>query len=151
MPIVSSLIVSQVPQVDGRISVTERHRDHNGVDHDVVYLAPADMELDAVLSARAIKMGAEIDRREAIEAESLNFELPISQVNYVRRFTTTERHAIYAATKTNVEVEDFWNMLLLATGGVHLSAPEVQAGLQLFEQAGLIASGRAAVIGNPNG
>src|SRR5688500_13114432 len=124
MPIISSQIASQTVQIDARTAVIERHRDHNGVDHDVSYLATVGMDIEAVLSARAIKMGAEIDRQEAVEAEANNFELPISQINYVRRFTTVERHAIYSAAKTNVAVEDFWNLLLLAKNGVHLSAPE---------------------------
>lgn len=151
MPIITSQIISQSVQVDERILVKERHIDHLGVVYDYEYSAAADLDTVAVLSARAENLGTEIDRREAVLAEAVNFELPISQVDYARRFTATERQAIYTAAKTNAAVEDFWNMLLLAKNGVHLSAPEVMGGLILFEQAGLIGAGRAAIIGNPGG
>lgn len=131
--------------------VKERHIDHLGIAHDLEYLASVGLDIQAVLTERAANMGAAIDQREAVLAEALNFELPISQVDYARRFTSAERQTIYTAAKSNAAVEDFWNMLLLAKNGVHLSAPEVMAGLVLFEQAGLIGEGRAAIIGNPNG
>ena len=151
MPIISSQIVSQTPQVDGRVSVTERHTDHNGADHDVSYLAAADMDIYAVLSARAAKMGAEIDRREAVEAESNNFEIPLSQVEFLKRFTQLERKAVYEAKRTDSEVEDVWNFVTTAVNGIRLSNPLTIYGLSLLESKGLIAAGRAAEIGATNG
>ncbi len=147
MPIISSKIISTVLQVDGRTSITERHKDHSGVDHDMTYLAAVGLDTQAVLVARAANIGEAIDKRDAVEAEAANFVLPISRVAYVRRFTATERKAIYAQTKSNADVEDFWNMLLMADNGVHLNDPEVKRGLQMFEAGGLIGKGRAATIG----
>lgn len=148
MPIVSSQIISQVTQADGRVSVTERHTDHTGVDHDVLYLAAADMDIQEVLDLRAQKMGAEIDRREAAEAESSNFEIPISQIEFLKRFTDVERKAVYAAKKTDVEVEDVWNFVTTAVNGIRLSNPLTIYGLNLLESKGLIAAGRATEIGS---
>lgn len=151
MPIISSQIISEVTQADGRISVTERHTDHNGADHDVLYLAAADMDIQAVLSARGAKMGAEIDRREAVEAEASNFEIPLSQVEFLKRFTQLERKAVYEAKRTDSEVEDVWNFVATAVNGVRLSNPLTIYGLNLLESKGLIAPGRAAEIGAVNG
>ena len=150
MPIISSSIISHAVQGNGRTRVKERHTDHLGVAHEHEYDAVVGLDINFIMEQRAINMGAAIDKREAELAEASNFELPISQVDYARRFTAQERRNIYVAKRTNEHVEDFWNMLLLAKNGVHLSAPEVMAGLVLFEQAGLIGEGRAAIIGNPN-
>lgn len=71
----------------------------------------------------------------------------ISQVEYLKRFTLSERMAIRAAAKVSLEVEDYIAMLYAATEGVHLSDPVTVAGLQALEAAGLIGPGRAAEIG----
>ena len=147
MPIVSSQIVSSSVQVDGRLLVKERHVDHNGKTHEHEYLAAIGLDVDAVLTARAANIGAAIDMRDAVEAEANNFEIPLTRIAYVRRFTSVERKAIANAAKTNDSVGEFWNMLSWADGGIHIKSPEVQGALQMFETAGLIGVGRAAVIG----
>lgn len=147
MPIVSSQIVSSSVQVDGRSLVKERHIDHHGVTHEKEYLADVGLDVEAVLTARAVNLGAALDMRGLVEAEAVNFEVPLTRIQYVRRFTSAERKAIAATAKTNDDVAEFWNMLSWADGGIHISAPEVQSALQMFEQAGLIGAGRAAIIG----
>lgn len=114
--------------------------------HTAEYLASPGFDVEAVLLARAVNLGTAIDMREAVEAEASNFEVPLTRIQYVRRFTSAERKAIAAAAKTNDDVAEFWNMLGWADG-VHLSAPEVQSALAMFEAAGLIGAGRAAEIG----
>lgn len=71
----------------------------------------------------------------------------ISQVEYLKRFTQSERMTIRAAAKVSLEVEDYIAMLDAATEGVHLDDPVTLAGLQALEAAGLIGPGRAAEIG----
>lgn len=151
MPIVSSQIISSSVQADGRALVKERHRDNNGVDHDIEYTAAVGMDTGAVLAARAQKLGVALDMRDAVEAEAVNFDIPLTRIAYVRRFTSAERKAIATAAKSNDDVAEFWNMLSWADGGIHISSPEVQSALQMFEAAGLVGTGRAAIIGAANG
>ena len=106
MPIVTSVIVDQTTQADGSLSVHERHTDHTGLTYDVNYFAPAGMDIDAVLSARASKIGSDIDAREAIEAEANNYTLPIRTDDLMLRLTAAERKAIRQARNTNADVDD---------------------------------------------
>lgn len=149
MPITSSRIISQTPQEDGRILVVERHTDHYGTEHDVQYLAAADLDLEAVLVARGANIFAAIDMRDAVEAEAHNFELPLSQVEFLKRFTPQERQNVYVAKRTDEQVEDVWNFVMAAINGIYLNDPVTVGGLALLEAKGLIDAGRAAEIGAP--
>lgn len=143
MPIVSSIILSQTQQVDERTAVTERHTDHHGHEYDISYIAAVGVDIYAVMSARAIALGADIDALEAQELESHNYEIPLSQIAFLKRFTATERTDVYVAKRTDAEVEDVWNFVLLAINGVYLNDPITVAGLDLLETKGLIGVGRA--------
>jgi hypothetical protein len=147
MPIVTSIILSQNQQIDGRTAVTERHTDHNGQDYDIDYLAAIGVDIYAIMAARAIALGADIDAQEAQELESHNYEIPLSQIAFLKRFTATERTAVYVAKRTDAEVEDVWNFVLLAINGVYLNDPVTIAGLALLETKELIGVGRAVEIG----
>ena len=52
MPIVSSEITHDDPQIDGRRYITERHVDNVGVEHVFTYLGEADTDAEAVMLAR---------------------------------------------------------------------------------------------------
>jgi hypothetical protein len=73
MPIVSSAIVEDRVQRDGRRSVQERHVDHLGGVQDVFYLAEAGADVAAMLPVRAALMDAQVAQAEldANEAEVL--------------------------------------------------------------------------------
>jgi hypothetical protein len=158
MPILTSQIITATEQQDGSRSVHERHADHNGKSYDVVYFAPANMDIDLVLSARAAKMGAEIDAREAAEAEAMNFVLPVSKVAWRRRFTAAEQDAIDAfneggylnhpaldeATKGAIRRG---LVLYAAASDINPLDPDTQALLGLYTALGLLEVGRAAEIG----
>ncbi len=64
---VTSLLVSAVEQVDGRISYTEVHTDHLGREHRFSYRA-AGIDAQAVMAARAVKLlsGLEDNERQRI-------------------------------------------------------------------------------------
>jgi hypothetical protein len=148
MPIVNSTILSAVPQVDGRISVHEQHTDHNGKTYDVVYLADPDMDINAVLMARAENIGKEIDARAAIEAEAQNFEIPMTERQFLRRFTVAERVAIRNAAETDPVIADFLDFLS-KPGGVYRKPPlgelTVQ-GLNYLVSVGLLQASRIPEI-----
>jgi hypothetical protein len=58
--IVSSSIDSAEPQVDGSISVVERHLDDAGVPHLFPYFAPAGADLNSNLATHAAALSAEL-------------------------------------------------------------------------------------------
>lgn len=156
MPIVFSEIRTITTQVDGSRHVFERHVDHNGKTHDINYLADATLDVDMVLSARAVQLGAAIDARQLADQEAANFEVPLSKYQFRQRFTYDGRLAIDAFNRTfedndnltteqkaaiRTNLEDF-----AASGAVYLGNPATVAGVQLYEALGLIAAGRAAEI-----
>lgn len=59
MNIVSSIIVWDLPQTDGRHVVREEHADDQGNVYDFDYIAEIGMDINARLAARAIELGAQ--------------------------------------------------------------------------------------------
>lgn len=145
MPITSSQILTATPQADGSRSVLERHTDHQGKTYDVQYFAPEGLDLDQTLAARADRLGADLDARLAAEAEANHFELPLTRKQFLDRFTATEYAAVRTAAAQNYVLDFYWQKLMVAES-VYLSNAETQAGVQMLEQAGLIAAGRASEI-----
>lgn len=71
----------------------------------------------------------------------------ITRLTFMRRFTDAERQAIRAARDSgqSQDLLDFWELLQLATS-VNLNDPDIQAGVGMLENAGLIGEGRASEI-----
>lgn len=73
----------------------------------------------------------------------------ISGVAYLRRFSQAERIAIRAAAAGSAVLDDYLKLLdaTIAQGGiVNLDDPDTIAAVNLLEQAGLLAAGRAAEV-----
>ena len=68
-------------------------------------------------------------------------------LEFKRRMTQAERVTIRTAAKSNASVEDFMDMLDSAQE-VRSDDPDLAAGLQLLEAAGMLAAGRANEIIN---
>lgn len=60
MPIISSTITLDNPQVDGRFVVRELHIDDQGNEYNFDYMADAGMDINARLAARADELNAEL-------------------------------------------------------------------------------------------
>lgn len=71
----------------------------------------------------------------------------LTKLEYLRRFTQAERVAIREAAKVNPILEDYMALLDLAEE-VNTGDADTIAALQMLEQAGLIAAGRAGEILN---
>ena len=65
--IVSSTIVSDSPQSDGRRYVRERHVEADGTRHDVTWMAEVGQEADAFLAIRAAQIEAQLIENEIAE------------------------------------------------------------------------------------
>lgn len=68
-----------------------------------------------------------------------------TKLEYLRRFTQGERIAIRTAARASPELEDYLQLLELATE-VRSDDPDIIAALTTLEAVGLIAPGRAAEI-----
>ncbi len=68
-----------------------------------------------------------------------------TKLEYLRRFTQAERIAIRAAAKAIPELEDYLQLLELASE-VRSDDPDIMGALQMLEAGGLIAAGRAQEI-----
>mgnify|MGYP000937165325 CR=1 FL=1 len=71
----------------------------------------------------------------------------MTKLEYLRRFTQDERVAIRAAAKSNAVLEDYMALLELAQD-VDTTDADTVAAVNMLEQVGLIAAGRAQEILN---
>ena len=69
----------------------------------------------------------------------------ITKLEYLRRFTTGERVSIRSAASANPVLDDYLKLMELAQE-INLDDPDTVSAVQMLEQAGLIATGRAAEI-----
>ncbi len=85
--------------------------------------------------------------------ESVTDVIPTSytwtKIEYLRRFTQEERIAIRTAAKTSAVLEDYMQLLELASE-VKSDDPDIVAALTMLESVGLIGAGRAQEIINGN-
>jgi hypothetical protein len=117
MPIITSTITHDDPQVDGRRYVRELHLDQLNLEHPVIWLAAADTDVQAVMQARVPQIEldlmtgeiagnvADISRNGKFAKPSLNYSLAIDN-----------GFAVKAAYDTAIQVEavmmgDYFNTL----------------------------------------
>lgn len=156
--IISSEIISDIPQIDGRRDVTELHTYSDGATQTINYLAASDLDLQLVASQRAININAEIGRKERALAEAMNFEVPLDKAEFRDLFTQAEREAIDEFNDTYLSLSFLSEAQKKAIRSglayykdakrIYLSNPQTIATVQMYEALGLISSGRAAEILN---
>jgi hypothetical protein len=71
--------------------------------------------------------------------------LAITKLKFIKKFTAAEYAAIKSAATANATLDYYWQMLMLAEE-VRLDDPDTISGVQMLEQVGLLATGRAAEI-----
>jgi len=156
--IVNSVILKQVPQVDGRIDVTERHTYSDGAVQDINYLAASTLDLQLVANLRAENINKELEAKALAEAEALNFEVPLFKAEFRDKFTTEEQVMIdnfNASYQSNPNLSSEQKAGILSAlayyadaGRVYLSHPKTIAFVHMYEQLGLIGQGRASEVLN---
>lgn len=145
LTVTSSQIVSTRPQVDGRSYVMERHTVSNGTEVAVEYLADAGLDVNTVMTVRAAKIQAELQAREAVELAATAYEIPMTEREFMRRFTVQERIAIRNLAKTDDVVVDFLD-ILSKSGGVYRGSQSTRDGLDYLVSKSLITTARKAEI-----
>ena len=158
MRIVTSEIIDQVVQIDGRISVTERHTYDDGATQLISYLAEPEFDLQAIANDRAANINVQLAIKEAQQAEALNFEIPLLKAEFRDLFTDVEQIAIdnfNATYKSNGNLTTEQKAQILSALAyysdaqrVYLSHPKTIAFVNLYEALGLISGGRAAEVLN---
>jgi hypothetical protein len=74
-------------------------------------------------------------------------KIVLDRLDYLRLFTAAERIAVRTAALQSPVLADYLHMLELATV-VHLDHPDTIAAVNMLEQAGLLAAGRADEVLN---
>ncbi len=106
---------------------------------------------DAPIEWSGMEFAAHDHTPEAVDP-SLPVDVPVkamtwTKLEYLRRFSQDERIAIRTAAKTVPQLEDYLQLMELATE-VRSDDPDVVSALQMLEGAGLIGAGRAQEILN---
>lgn len=154
----SSSFTEDVPQADGRRYIAEHHILDDGRTVDFEYLADGTIDPAAVMSARAVRLNAEIAAQDSALMIASGGAMPLTKLQFRRLFTTAEQKAI---DRFNVQFEAHPALTVdqkddIRTGLENYRAAEsvsladsatIQA-VQTYEALGLIAPGRAAVILN---
>lgn len=87
--------------------------------------------------------------RKAYNPAVLDFydkpDASLTKREFIKKFTAAEYAGIKAAAAVNATLDYYWQMFMLAED-VTLSDPDTISGVQMLEQVGLLAAGRAAEI-----
>ena len=76
-------------------------------------------------------------------------EMKVTKLAFKMRFTDVERKAIRFASKSDADIEDFWDLVEDANY-IDLSLSPTINGVQFLETGGLLTAGRAAeILTNP--
>lgn len=155
--IIESRIRSQSAQQDGTVLVVEEHELSDGrIITTPPYYAQSEADIQLTLQARAVKIQTELDVKARIEAEANNYEIPLAKSEFRDRYTPEEQGVVeyqYATYLTN-ELYTAEQKATIAAGrayfndvrGVVLTNPLTIAGVQMHEELGWIAAGRANEI-----
>jgi hypothetical protein len=115
--IVSSIIIEDSPQIDGRRWIRERHTDSLGVPHDRVYMAAAKFDTSTILTVDAASIDAQLtaDEIAANIASVLAFGSQAT-LNFSYSTTVQNRSAIRGAYASATQLQaimigDFLNTL----------------------------------------
>lgn len=141
--IVSSIIVNQVPQVDGRIDVTELHAHADGRTETFNYLADASLDLQAVADQRAANINAALAAQEAAIAAATQYEIPLTPVEIMRRLSPSEWAAFQAATDTTIA---YFRAIFDKTTVIYRNDALTQAGFNALVSAGILTTERLAEV-----
>ena len=100
MSIVSSQVVEDRAQIDGRRDVREHHTDHLGVVHAVNYLAESGADIQAALTARAPQIAQALADAEIAQALGFIYSGNYAAVTAQHATLADIRAAIRAAYQT---------------------------------------------------
>jgi hypothetical protein len=154
--LISSNYVLGVPQKDKRIPVIESHLLSDGRVIIFYYLADESVDVETVLSLRAIRVATELARREEAETIAKDGEIPLTKLEFRNRFTELEQMQIDAfnagfeshpslSTEQKAGIRTALKNLDSAQD-VRLTDPRTIAGVNMYVALGMLSSKRAEEI-----
>lgn len=143
MPIISSIVLSSTPQANGKLLVHEQHTDHAGMVYDHVYHADAGDDIALIAQLRGENMGADIDRIEAAKAASTNYEIPLTDIEIMRRLTPGEWAAFQVSTDETI---GYFRSIFAKAKIIYRTDPLTIAGFNAMVAAGILTTDRTAEV-----
>lgn len=117
----------------------ERHTDHSGVVYSHIYSASPTDDLTLAAQLRGQNLGADIDRLEAAKAASTNYEIPLTDIEIMRRLTSSEWAAFQASSDVNIE---YFKAVFARAKIIYRNDPLTQAGFSALVAAGILTQTR---------
>lgn len=158
MPIIQSIILSQIPQIDGRLDVTEKHIYDDGDTQLVNYLADPSLDLQYVADLRASNINRELEAKVLAETIAMNYEVPLFKAEFRDKFTSQEQILIdnfNANYQSNSNLSSEQKAVILSALAyyadarrIYLKHPKTISFVNMYEQLGIINTGRAMEILN---
>lgn len=142
MPITSSFVLGPA-QADGRRYVTESHILDDGRTLVYEYLSDGVIDPQLILEERSVVINNSLAARAAARAVVEETSVPLTQFEFLSRFTTAERIAIRDRAKTDPIVEDFLDLMQQAD---YVSLPVAMPGLNYLASVGVLTIQRVAAI-----
>lgn len=105
MPIISSEIVANDLQADGRRYIRERHTDDTGAVHGAYYLAGVGTDHNAVMLARVAGIEAQLAETAAYAVERILLDsAQAKEEEYLRNVSDAERVTLFGQTEEEIAV-----------------------------------------------
>lgn len=139
----NSSIFREIPQADGRIDVTERHDHADGTVQYVNYLADPSIDLQIVANTRASNINNELTRRAAEIASASNFEIPLTDIEVMKRITPAEWAAFQTSTNPNIA---YYRAIFAKTRTVNRTDPLTVLGFNTLVSEGILTEARVAEV-----
>lgn len=152
----STYIAGSLQQDGVSYYVDEHHLLSDGRTVSYSYMNNGSLDPETVMQARAQRVEAEIQTREASLAAASQGAVPWTKFQFRQRFTASEQQAVDEFNSTfesspGLTAEQKRQIRtglknLESSGAVYADNPATIAGVQMYESLGLIAPGRAAEI-----
>jgi hypothetical protein len=143
MPIILSVIVTSQPQANGTLLVHEQHTDHTGMIYDHIYNAQIDSNIELVAQLRGEQIGIEIDKLEAAKLESLNYEMPLTDLEIMRRLTPAEWASFLSSTDETIA---YFRSIFLKVKVIYRNDPLTIAGFEALVTNGILTQARVIEV-----
>lgn len=138
--IISSTILSQIPQVDGRMDVTEHHLHSDGTIQVFNYLADASLNLQVVADSRALLINADLTERELAVEIASHYEIPLTDLEVMRRIYPAEWAAFQTSTDETVS---YFRAVFAKSKVIYRTDPLTIAGFGALVALGIMTQHRA--------
>lgn len=140
---VTSSYVTGATQQDGRTPITETHI-VEGFSHVYDYLSDGTISPQVVMEERAAFIKATLEEREAARVLAIGVPVALYKIDFLNRFTVSERIAIKSRAATDPITADF--MLLMENADlIHMQ--KAMPGLQYLQSVGILTAQRVTEIG----